>query len=94
MSDKREGLFARAEEVLSVFRRGAEFTQELLRENERLRRQVAGFEGQQLAAADEHEWEKLRRELLSRIESLEGERHDMLERLRAVEDVTRHFTER
>jgi putative methionine-R-sulfoxide reductase with GAF domain len=94
MSEKREGLFARAEDVLQVFRRGAEFTQELLRENERLRREVAQLEGQQLAASDEGAWAKLRRELLARIESLEGERTDMLERLRNVEEENRHFTER
>jgi hypothetical protein len=94
MSEKREGLFTRAEEVLSLFRRGAEFTHELLRENERLRRQLASFETQHLAAADEHEWEKLRRELLSRIENLEGERCAMLERLCAVESENRGFTAR
>jgi nitrate/nitrite-specific signal transduction histidine kinase len=94
MSEKREGLFSRAEEVLGLFRKGAEFTQELLRENERLRRELARVETQQLAASDEHAWEKLRGELLARIASLEGERTDMLERLRAVEDENRHFTER
>jgi len=94
MSEKREGLFSRAEEVIGLFRKGAEFTQELLRENERLRRELARVEGQQLAASDEHAWEKLRGELLARIESLEGERTDMLERLHQVEDENRHFTER
>lgn len=94
MSEKREGLFSRAEEVLGLFRKGAEFTQELLRENERLRRELARVETQQLAASDEQQWEKLRRELLARIASLEGERSDMLERLRSVEDENRHFTER
>ena len=44
MSEKRDGLFSRAEEVLSLFRRGAEFTQDLIKENERLRVQVAEFE--------------------------------------------------
>lgn len=94
MSEKREGLFSRAEEVLGLFRKGAEFTQELLRENERLRREMARIQGEQMAASDEGAWEKLRRELLARIESLEGERTDMLERLRQVEDENRHFTER
>jgi len=94
MSEKREGLFSRAEEVLGLFRKGAEFTQELLRENERLRREMARVETQQMAASDEQEWEKLRRELLARIESLEGERTDMLERLKQVEDENRHFTNR
>jgi len=94
MSEKREGLFARAEEVLGLFRKGAEFTQELLRENERLRREIARLESQQMAASDEHAWEKLRAELLARIESLEGERMDMLERLRAVEEENQQFTAR
>jgi hypothetical protein len=94
MSEKRDGLFARAEEVLALFRRGAEFTQELLKENERLRRTVAEFETQQLAASDEGQWEKLRRELLARIQNLEGEREDMLERLRQAEGENRQFAER
>jgi hypothetical protein len=94
MSEKREGLFARAEEVLSLFRRGAEFTQELIRENERLRLRVAELENQQLAASDEHQWEKLRRELVARIQNLEGEREEALERLRQVEGENRQFAER
>jgi len=94
MSDKREGLFARADEVLALFRQGAEFTQELLRENERLRRQVAAHEEAHLAASDDRQWEKLRRELLARIQSLEGEKQDVLERLRTVEAENRHFAER
>lgn len=94
MSEKREGLFARAEEVLGLFRKGAEFTGELIRENERLRRELARLEGQQLAASDEQAWEKLRGELLARIESLEGERTGMLERLRQVEDENQQFTAR
>jgi transcriptional regulator with GAF, ATPase, and Fis domain len=94
MSDKKEGLFARADEVLALFRQGAEFTHELLRENERLRRQVATYEDQQLAASDDRAWEKLRRELLARIQNLEGEKQDVLDRLRAVEAENRHFAER
>jgi hypothetical protein len=94
MSEKREGLFRRAEEVLGLFRRGAEFTQELLRENERLRRELARHQDQEMAASDEHAWEKLRRELVARIDSLEGERQDMLERLRQVEEENQHFTTR
>ena len=94
MSEKRDGLFGRAEEFLSLFRRGAEFTQELLRENERLRRQLLDLQGQQLAASDEHAWEKLRRELMSRIQSLEGERDEMAERLRQIETENQDFASR
>jgi len=94
MAERREGLFGRAEEVLSLFRRGAEFTQELLKENERLRRQVLDYQSQQLAASSSTEWEKLRQDLLTRIHSLEGERDDMLERLRQIEGENQHFAER
>lgn len=94
MSERRDGLFARAEEVLSLFRRGAQFTQELLRENERLRRRLAQLETEQLAASDETEWEKLRGELLTRIQNLEGEREDILERLHHTERENRQFAER
>ena len=37
MSDDPQGIFSRGEEFLRLFRRGAEFTKELLKENERLR---------------------------------------------------------
>ncbi len=94
MSDSRDGLFSRAEDLLSVFKRGADFTKELLKQNEQLRRQVAQLQEQQLAASDDAAWDKLRADLLMRIESLEGERRDMLERLMQVEDENRHFAER
>jgi len=94
MAERREGLFGRAEQVLSLFRRGAEFTQELLKENERLRRQVVDYQGHQLAASSTTEWVKLRQELLSRIESLEGERADMMERLQQIEGENRDFAAR
>lgn len=94
MSEKRDGLFARAEEVLSLFRRGAEFTQELIRENERLRRRVAELESQQLAASDDQQWEKLRHELVARLHDLEREHESTIERLRMVEGENRQFAER
>src|SRR5512144_1922907 len=94
MSEKRDGLFARAEEVLTLFRRGAEFTQELIKENERLRLQVAQFEAQNMAASDDVAWEKLRHELVSRIQNLEGEKQEIAERLKQLEGENRHFAER
>ena len=94
MSEKRDGLFARAEEVLSLFRRGAEFTQELIKDNERLRLQVAHFEAQNLAASDDVQWDKLRHDLVSRIQNLEGEKQDILDRLNLVEGENRDFAQR
>jgi hypothetical protein len=43
--DRIEDLLASRQEFLQVFKRGAEFTEELLRENERLRYRVAELEG-------------------------------------------------
>jgi hypothetical protein len=37
-------VFSRADEFLNLFRKGAEFTQELLRENERLRYKIVQLE--------------------------------------------------
>jgi nitrate/nitrite-specific signal transduction histidine kinase len=85
----------RAEEFLSLFSKGADFTRELLEENLRLRTRLVGVEDRQsYAAQDEGEWEKLRVELLERIHGLEHERNDMLAQLQAVEDENRHFAER
>jgi hypothetical protein len=96
MSEKREGdLFERASEFLAMFRRGAEFTRELVEENARLRRKLLDLETRQNdAAQDPKEWDRLRAELLERIQGLESERQDVLERLQALEEENRHFAER
>ena len=39
-TEEDKTVYSRAEEFLQVFKKGAEFTQELLKENERLRYQV------------------------------------------------------
>lgn len=95
MSSDAGGLFERAEEFAQLFRRGAEFARELVRENERLRRQLAGVEQRHVEAArDPDQWEKLRAELLLRIERLERERRDVLERLEEVEAENRTIASR
>ena len=93
---QREGdLFERATEFLAMFRRGAEFTRELVEENARLRRKLHELETRQSdAAQDPKEWERLREELIERIQGLESERQDALERLRALEQENRHFARR
>ena len=93
--DERQNLPVRAEEFLGMFRRGAEFTRELLEENQRLRRQLVTVEDRQTTAAgDDVEWSKLREELIARVQMLETEREDVLERLRAVEEENRLFAGR
>jgi len=95
MSDERAGLFGRAEEFMNLFKRGAEFTKELIQENERLRRRVLEMEqGQTFAAQDDGAWDKLREQLLTRIESLEEEHQSALERLRQLEEENQQFARR
>ncbi len=95
MTHDETDLQRKAEEFLALFRKGADFTKELLKENERLRRRLVTVEDrQQSAAQSDVEWAKLRSELLTRIQSLEEEKQDVLERLRAVEEENRQFAAR
>ena len=95
MSDEQKEAFARADEFVALFSRGAEFTKQLLEENERLRERLAGVESRQNdAAQDGVEWGKLREELLERITGLEHEKQDVLERLLAAEEENRQFAGR
>ncbi|MCA9513149.1 MAG: GAF domain-containing protein [Myxococcota bacterium] len=95
MSDDRNDLADRAEAVLSVFRRGAEFTKELLDDNHRLRSQLRETqERQQWAARDDGDWAKLRTELLERIDLLESENESMQQQLRAIESENQQFAAR
>lgn len=95
MSQRDRDLFERASEFLAMFRRGAEFTRELVEENARLRRKLLDVETRQTdAAQDPKEWDRLREELIERIQGLESERQDALERLQALEAENRQFAER
>jgi hypothetical protein len=93
--DRHSKGFRSADEFLSLFSRGAEFSRDILAENGRLRERIAAVEDRQdHAAEDDGEWDKLRGELLSRIRGLEHERRDYLERLKAVEEENRDFAVR
>lgn len=95
MSEKDTDLFERASEFLAMFRRGAEFTRELVEENAKLRRKLLEVETRQNdAAQDPKEWDRLREELVDRIHALQSEREDALERLGALEQENRSFAER
>jgi hypothetical protein len=90
-----DDLFERASEFMALFRRGADFTKELVEENAKLRRRVVEIESrQQEAAQSSSEWGKLRAELLERVRALEGEKSDALERMQALEEENRHFASR
>ena len=80
------------EEVLQIFKRGAKFTEELLKENERLRYQVA-----QLETQGDTEEESVIRELVDKVARLEEEHqavsHRFAEVERANQDYARRFEE-
>ncbi|RMF47873.1 MAG: GAF domain-containing protein [Deltaproteobacteria bacterium] len=85
---------SRAEEFLQVFKKGAEFTQELLKENERLRFQVLRLQEAQKkstpAGSDNEEIVRLQR----RIDELEQEKSEILDRIKEVEAENLDFANR
>ncbi len=95
-SGERDDLSARGEELRNMFSRARAFTEELLRENERLRFRVAGLEreleqpgGKTAATSSESV-----KELTERLHTLEKERDDLLARFRQVEAMNRSVAAR
>ena len=88
-------LFSRGEEFLQLFKRGAEFTKQLLVENEHLRRRLAHLEQEQAAAAQSpEEWEKYRHQLVARLQDLEEEYQTVRQRLQQAEEENQQFAAR
>lgn len=87
--------YERGEAVLSIFKRGAEFTRQLLTENESLRKQLRDVVNRQHdAAQNPQQWEMLRQELKNRISTLEVENRSIRDQLEEVESENHHFVER
>ncbi len=87
--------YERGEAVLSIFKRGAEFTQQLLSENESLRKRLRDVINRQHDAAQSpDQWELLRQELKNRITTLEVENQSIRDQLVEVESENHHFAER
>ncbi|RNC70098.1 MAG: GAF domain-containing protein [Desulfuromonadales bacterium] len=93
-SEEEKGLTSRADEFLQMFKKGAEFTQELMKENERLRYRILQLEGElqgndiTVAMAEEN------RLLAARIEELEQEKEEILRRIRQIETENNDFATR
>lgn len=93
--DDKSGIH-RADDFLQLFKKGAEFTQDLLKENERLRFRIVKLE----EALREHEQvggapltaDATR--LLKKIEELEQEKEEILGRIRRVEEENQDFANR
>lgn len=84
----------RAEEFLQVFKKGAEFTQELLKENERLRYQLLkAKESPDNSMADATPPAELT-VLQKKINDLEQEKAEILNRIREVEEENLDFANR
>ncbi|MBN1960935.1 MAG: GAF domain-containing protein [Deltaproteobacteria bacterium] len=90
-NERPEELLAARREFLQIFKRGAEFTEELLKENERLRFRVAELE---LRLNPPSRDDDLVRELLEKVQRLESERQEALLRFQEVEAENKDFASR
>ncbi|MBN2362323.1 MAG: GAF domain-containing protein [Deltaproteobacteria bacterium] len=86
--------FERRQEVLQLFKRSAEFYEDLLKENERLRFQVAALEEEQTQQRSATEGPAALTELERQIRQLQQERQSLLDRFSAVEKENADFAAR
>ena len=82
----------KVEEFLQVFKKGEEFTQELLRENEKLRYRLAQLE--EVSKFSDREGSVRVRSLEERLKLLEEENKDLMGRYRQVEEENKDFASR
>jgi nitrate/nitrite-specific signal transduction histidine kinase len=93
MMDKESASISKkVEEFLHVFKKGEEFTQELLKENEKLRYRIAQFE-EATKLSDRDDTYK-NRSLEDRVKFLEAENKTLLDRYREVEEENKNFANR
>lgn len=88
------GKINRAEEFLQVFKKGAEFTQDLLKENERLRYQILQLQEQQEKSPAVANPNTAVKELQEKVERLEAEKEQILGRIKQVEEENLDFANR
>ncbi len=93
-TDDEKGVSYNAEEFLQLFKKGAEFTQDLLKENERLRFRILQVEENLHSTDDEMIVTDENRKLVEKIEALEKEKAEILERIIQVEKENQDFAER
>jgi len=81
----------RGEEFLQAFKKGAEFTQDLLKENERLRFRIVELEE---TVRSQGGGEVIPNDLKEKVKKLEEEKEEILERIREVEEENQNFANR
>jgi len=91
--DKEPEIFRRADEFLGVFRKGVEFTQDILKENERLRFAVVQVTEQLKAAQRDGSTPDLSK-LQQQVMELTAEREALLNRYKLVEEENKDFAVR
>jgi len=91
--DKEPEIFRRADEFLGVFHKGIEFTNDLLKENERLRFALAQLTEQLKAAQKGSPSTELSR-LRQQLDELTAEREALLNRYKVVEEENKDFASR
>lgn len=92
--DDESGCFGRGEEFLQIFKKGAEFSQELLKENERLRYRLFQFEEDQAARSGDQALKAENERLMARVRELEQEKDDILGRIKLIEEENQDFANR
>jgi transcriptional regulator with GAF, ATPase, and Fis domain len=92
MEKEPASITKKVEEFLQVFKKGEEFTQELLKENEKLRYKVAQIEEVKKFSGKEGDL-KLH-SLEEKVHFLEDENKSLLERYRVVEEENKDFANR
>ena len=94
-SDEEKDTASRADDFLQMFKKGAEFTQDLLKENERLRFRIVKLEetlkdmGQEISSESVDTLE-----LMRKIEVLELEKEEIHGRIKTVEEENQNFVNR
>jgi hypothetical protein len=79
--------------IQQFFKKGAQFTEELLKENERLRDRISDLERENNRLRAHLASDEAIRELLRKIEELEHEKQDLLSRSARAEQVKDNFTQ-
>lgn len=80
--------------IQTFFKKGAELTEELLREDQRLRARMRDLEAENAALRAQVASEDAIRDLLSKIRELEKEKKDLLSRMHDVQASSSHYSQR
>ncbi len=92
MDKEPASISKKVEEFLQVFKKGEEFTQELLKENEKLRYRLAQLE--EVSKFSDREGSYKMHSLEERIQFLEEENKGLIERYKVVEEENKDFANR